>query len=111
MPETANTPNEEVRQLQRKLWMCAKRSRTRRLHALYGRIYRSDVLWEARRRVRSNRGAAGIDAETIQAIEQRGVGESLAEIGTTSPSDSLPTPRDFSRPTLYPRSLPDWAAG
>jgi group II intron reverse transcriptase/maturase len=30
--------------------------------------------------VRSNRGAAGIDAETIQAIEQQGVGEFLAEI-------------------------------
>jgi group II intron reverse transcriptase/maturase len=30
--------------------------------------------------VRSNRGAAGVDAETIQAIEQRGVGEFLAEI-------------------------------
>ena len=43
-------------------------------------IYRSDVLWEAWRLVRSNRGAAGIDAETIQAIEQRGVGEFLAEI-------------------------------
>jgi RNA-directed DNA polymerase len=30
--------------------------------------------------VRSNRGAAGIDGETIQAIEQRGVGEFLMEI-------------------------------
>jgi RNA-directed DNA polymerase len=80
MPATANTPNEKVRQLQRKLYACAKRSRTRRFHALYDRIYRSDVLWEAWRRVRSNRGAAGIDAETIQAIEQRGVGEFLAEI-------------------------------
>jgi RNA-directed DNA polymerase len=30
--------------------------------------------------VRSNRGAAGVDAETIQASEQRGVGEFLAEI-------------------------------
>ncbi|TLY17097.1 MAG: group II intron reverse transcriptase/maturase [Nitrospirae bacterium] len=38
------------------------------------------MLWDARRRVRSNGGAAGIDAETIQAIEQRGVGEFLAEI-------------------------------
>ena len=38
------------------------------------------MLWEAGRRVRSHRGAAGIDAETIPAIEPRGVGEFLAEI-------------------------------
>jgi RNA-directed DNA polymerase len=80
MPETANTPNEKVRQLQRKLYVCAKRSRTRRFHALYDRIHRSDVLWEAWKRVRSNRGAAGIDAETIQAIEERGPGAFLTEI-------------------------------
>jgi RNA-directed DNA polymerase len=80
MPETANTPNEKVRQLQRKLYVCAKQSSTRRFHALYDRIHRRDVLWEAWRRVRRNGGAAGIDAETIQAIEQRGVGEFLAEI-------------------------------
>jgi len=30
--------------------------------------------------VRRNRGAAGVDAETLQAIEKRGVGEFLAEI-------------------------------
>jgi hypothetical protein len=30
--------------------------------------------------VRSNGGAAGVDAETIQVIEQRGPGEFLAEI-------------------------------
>ena len=75
-----NTPNEKVRQLQRKLCVCAKQSKTRRFHALYDRIYRSDVLREAWRRVRSNGGAAGIDGETIQAIEQRGPGEFLAEI-------------------------------
>ena len=80
MPETAITPNEKVRQLQRKLWVCAKRSKTRRFHALYDRIYRSDVLWEAWRRVRSNGGAAGVDAETIRVIEQRGPGEFLGEI-------------------------------
>jgi RNA-directed DNA polymerase len=80
MPETAKIPIDKVRQLQRKLYVCAKQSRTRRFHALYDRIYRSDVLWEAWRRVRSNGGAAGIDAETIQAIEERGPGEFLAEI-------------------------------
>ena len=82
MPETANTPNEKVRQLQRKLWVCAKRSKTRRFHALYDRIYRSDVLWEAWRRVRGNGGAAGVDAETIQAIEQSGVERFLSDIQT-----------------------------
>lgn len=80
MPETANTPNENVRRLQRKLWVCAKRSKTRRFHALYDRIYRSDVLREAWRRVRSNGGAAGVDAETIRAIEQGGVEKFLTEI-------------------------------
>ena len=80
MPVTANTPKEKVRELQRQLYGCAKRSKTRRFHALYDRIYRSDVLREAWRRVRSNRGAAGIDAETIDAIEQRGVEEFLAEM-------------------------------
>src|SRR5215469_9917498 len=80
MPVMANTPKEKVRELQRKLYVCAKQSKTRRFHALYDRIYRSDVLWEAWRRVRSNGGAAGVDGETIAAIEQRGVGEFLAEI-------------------------------
>jgi len=83
MPETAITPNEKVRQLQRKLWVCAKRSKTRRFHALYDRIYRRDVLWEAWRRVRSKGGAAGVDAETIRAIEQRGPEEFLTEIHET----------------------------
>jgi RNA-directed DNA polymerase len=80
MSEMTNTPNEKVRQLQRKLYVCAKQSKTRRFHALYDRIYRSDVLWEAWRRVRSNRGAAGVDGESIQAIEERGVEKFLAEI-------------------------------
>src|SRR5436305_14719691 len=80
MLETAKTPIDKVRQLQRKLWMCAKQSKTRRFHALYDRIYRSDVLREAWRRVRSNGGAAGVDRETLGAIEQQGVDQFLVEI-------------------------------
>ena len=66
MPATAKTPIDKVRQLQIRLWMCAKRSRTRRFHALYDRIYRSDVLWKAWTRVRSNKGAAGVDEVTAK---------------------------------------------
>jgi group II intron reverse transcriptase/maturase len=73
MPETANIPVGKVRQLQGKPWARAKRSKTRRFHALYGRIYRGDVLWEAWKRVRRNPGAAGVDETTLQAIEERGV--------------------------------------
>src|SRR5512146_2585951 len=80
MPETAKIPVDKVRQLQRKLYVCAKQSRTRRFHALYDRIYRSDVLWEAWRRGRSKSGAAGVGAETIRGIEQAGVEKFLAEI-------------------------------
>jgi group II intron reverse transcriptase/maturase len=75
-----NTPNDKVRKLQRQLWASAKRSSTRRFHALYDRICRSDVLWEAWRRVRSNRGAAGIDEETLTHIEESGVEQFLEKI-------------------------------
>jgi hypothetical protein len=73
MLKTANNPVEKVRQLQRRLWVCAKSSKTRRFHALYDRIYRSDVLWEAWKRVRSNKGAAGVDEITLRSIEEQGV--------------------------------------
>lgn len=83
MGESHNTPTEKVRELQRGLWTCAKRSRTRRFHALYDRIHRSDVLWEAWKRVRSNRGAAGVDGMTLAGIEEQGVGGFLLEIQNT----------------------------
>src|SRR5437588_1054745 len=80
MLETANNPIDKVRQLQRRLWVCAKSSRTRRFHALYDRIYRSDVLWEAWKRVRGNKGAAGVDQTTLRSIEERGVTQFLEGI-------------------------------
>jgi retron-type reverse transcriptase len=46
------------------------------------RIWRSDVLWEAWKRVKANRGAAGVDAQTIADVEQHGVEQFLAELGS-----------------------------
>ena len=76
----ANNPKEKVRKLQRSLWACAKRSKTRRFPALYDRICRSDVLQEAWKRVKKNGGAAGVDGETLAAIEESGVAEFLEKI-------------------------------
>src|SRR5690606_20574594 len=70
----------KVRELQRKLFTAAKCNRSRRFHALYDRIWRGDVLLEAWKRVRANRGAAGIDGETIAAIEAAGVARFLESI-------------------------------
>jgi group II intron reverse transcriptase/maturase len=80
MSETTNHPIDKVRELQRKLWISAKRSRTRRFHALYDRICRKDILTEAWRRVKARHGAAGVDQTTIEEIETRGVEPYLLEI-------------------------------
>jgi len=70
-----------VRELQRKLWAAAKQSPERRFHALYDRVHRGDVLWEAWCRVRANRGAAGVDRVTLAFVqEEYGVQRLLAEL-------------------------------
>ena len=72
---------DKVRQLQRRLWSAAKRQPGRRFHALLDRIYRRDVLWEAWRRVKKNRGAAGVDAMTLAEVEHAGVEVFLDDLG------------------------------
>ncbi len=74
-------PRDKVRRLQRQLWTAAKRAPGRRFHALYDHIHRSDVLWEAWKRVRRNRGAAGVDRQTLHDVEEYGVERFLEELG------------------------------
>jgi RNA-directed DNA polymerase len=71
---------DKVRKLQRRLYVAAKRSPERRFPALLDRIFRSDVLKEAWRRVRSNRGAAGVDRETLADVEEYGVERMLQDL-------------------------------
>jgi len=73
-------PIDKVRELQRRLWVAAKRRPGRRFHALFDRIFRSDVLREAWKRVKRNRGSAGVDSETIVEVEQHGIDLFLEEI-------------------------------
>ena len=79
-PGGCNKPVDKVRQLQRRLWAAAKRRPDRRFHALYDRIFRRDVLKEAWKRVRRNKGAAGVDKQTLAELEQYGVERFLDEL-------------------------------
>lgn len=71
---------EKSRQLQRNLYLTAKKDKRRRFHAMYGRILRLDVLWQAWKEVRANKGSAGMDGITFEMIEEYGVEEYLLDI-------------------------------
>lgn len=102
----------KVRELQRTLWAAAKQSSDRRFHALYDRVHRGDVLWEAWERVRKNRGAAGVDRVTLVAVEDYGVDRMLRELrrdlrqGVYRPAPArrveIPKPRGGKRPLGIP---------
>lgn len=102
----------KVRELQRTLWAAAKQSEGRRFHALYDRIYRGDVLWEAWERVRKNKGAAGVDRVTLVAVENYGVDRMLRELrhdlreGVYRPAPArrvdIPKPQGGKRPLGIP---------
>jgi hypothetical protein len=65
-------PVDPSRQLQRKLYQAAKRSRNRRFHALYDRMFRPDILGRAGRDVRAHGGRAGVDEVQIDDVERQG---------------------------------------
>jgi group II intron reverse transcriptase/maturase len=76
----AMTTDDKVRDLQRALYRAAKADPGRRFHALYDKVHRRDVLERAWGQVRRNRGAAGIDRITLDAVERYGVTRLLDEL-------------------------------
>ena len=75
------TTPENIRTLQRKLYRKAKQEPTYRFYALYDKVCRADVLNHAYNLVRANKGSAGIDGATFEAIEEKeGVYAFLAEL-------------------------------
>ena len=69
---------DRVRALQRVLYRSAKSDPARRFHALFNHVARSDILWRAWSDVAANRGAPGVDGQSIDDIEDSGVGEFLS---------------------------------
>ena len=61
-----------VQKLQTALHAKAKKSPNFRFHALYDKVYRKDVLIFAYERCEANGGAAGVDEQTFEDIDQYG---------------------------------------
>ncbi|WP_313133728.1 group II intron reverse transcriptase/maturase [Anaerocolumna sp.] len=107
-----NNSKDKVRQLQNKLYLTAKKCSSRRFHALYDKVYRDDVLFEAWKRVKANKGSSGIDGIGIEDIEAKGVNRYLTEIqeeiksGNYRPSPvkrvMIPKPDGSQRPLGIP---------
>lgn len=92
--QRTNDTKDKVRELQIRLYLSAKKSSSRKYHALYDKIYRPDILMRAWEEVRKNRGSAGIDKETIVAIEEEiGIDKVLEEItGKLKDGKYIPQP-------------------
>jgi RNA-directed DNA polymerase len=69
-----------VQKLQTVLHDKAKESPDRRFHALYDKVYRRDVLRFAYECCKANGGAAGVDGQTLEHIEEYGVDRWLDEL-------------------------------
>src|ERR1700726_3641640 len=69
-----------VQKLQMALHAKAKESPDFRFYALYDKVYRKDVLEYACKRCKANGGAAGVDNQTFEDIEQYGVERWLDEL-------------------------------
>jgi RNA-directed DNA polymerase len=67
----------KVRQLQRTLYHKAKQGKEVRFYSLYDKLWREDVLWEAWRQVKANKGAPGVDGQSIDAIVSGGQEEEM----------------------------------
>ena len=107
-----NNSKEKVRQLQNKLYLTAKKCSSRRFHALYDKVYRDDVIYEAWKRVKANQGSSGVDGITIEDIEASGVNRYLTGIQTELKSGTyrplpvrrvmIPKPDGSQRPLGIP---------
>jgi RNA-directed DNA polymerase len=63
------TPS-KIRMLQRKLYLKAKAEPDYRFYLLYDKIYREDIMAHAYELVKANKGAPGVDEQTLRAAHR-----------------------------------------
>src|SRR6266852_4035670 len=71
---------DNARKLQRTLYRVAKQQPERRFTLLHDKVCRQDILQKAWQRVKSNKGAAGVDEVDIDAVREYGEARFLSEI-------------------------------
>jgi RNA-directed DNA polymerase len=74
------TPHTKLEEFRGKLYEKAKAEPEFRFYALYDKIHRMDVLREAHRLAKANRGAPGVDGQTFAEIEEYGPERWLEEL-------------------------------
>ena len=79
MRELPNTGS-KIRGFQQSLYNKAKAEPKYRFYSLYDKTFRTDILAEAYTRVKANGGTCGVDEETFEDVEWKGVAEYLAEL-------------------------------
>jgi RNA-directed DNA polymerase len=73
-------PKTKLEELRGKLYARAKTEPALRFYSLYDKLYRKDVLVEAFRLAKANRGAAGVDGQTFEKVEEYGEERWLLEL-------------------------------
>ena len=76
------TTPDNIRTLQRKLYLKAKAEPNFRFYLLYDKVYRADILRHAYTLVRANKGAPGVDGVSYAAIAAAGLENWLVGIET-----------------------------
>ena len=92
-----NILNERAQELLEKIYLAAKKSKTRRFHQLYDKVSRMDILMDSWKIVKSNKGSAGVDGISIEDIKENGEVEYIQKLHETLADTHQYHPRKIRR--------------
>jgi RNA-directed DNA polymerase len=74
-------PSVNLQELRRKIYRKAKAEKQWRFWGLYAHVVKPETLEAAYQQAKSNNGAPGLDGESFQSIEAKGLGKFLEDLG------------------------------